>query len=204
MSVTPHRPARRVLAQSTWDVLPVLAGVAHLAYIVALFLAFDRLPWWGVILGGVGYAYLIGWNINSVSHNFIHNPYFTSSLLNRAFSLMLSICMVFSQVMYDWVHTRHHIGNMDRPDADGQTIDLLSIYRYGKNGQPENVWAYTLKSYWRDDPVMVWRALKRKSDADARFSLIELGAGVVLVIAAGVLNWRFVVCMVPFYFMGHA
>lgn len=85
-----------------------------------------------MVLAGLGYAYLIAWNINSVSHNFIHNPYFVSPALNRAYSLVLSLCMAFSQVMYDWVHTRHHIGNMDRPGPDGQTIDPISIYRYGR------------------------------------------------------------------------
>jgi len=204
MSTVASSQPRRILAHSSWDIVPVLAGLAHLGYIVALFLLFDRLPWWGVILGGLGYAYLIGWNINSVSHNFIHNPYFVSPLLNRAYSLMLSICMVFSQVMYDWVHTRHHIGNMDRPGPDGETIDLLSIYRYGKDGQPENVWSYTFKGYWRDDPVLVWRGVAKKSRADARFALIELAVGLLLVAAAAVANWRFVVCLAPFYFLGHA
>jgi len=204
MSTATVSPTRRFLAYSRWDIVPVLAGLAHLAYIVVLFLAFDYLSWWGVVLGGLGYAYLIGWNINSVSHNFIHNPYFVSPLLNRGYSLMLSICMVFSQVMYDWVHTRHHIGNMDRPGLDGKTIDLLSIYRYGKNGEPENVWAYTFKGYWRDDPILVWRAIARKSTADARFALIELVIGLALVAVAAVVNWRFVLCMVPFYFLGHA
>lgn len=80
---------RLLLAHSTWDIIPVLAGLAHLVYVVGIFLVFDRLPWWGVILAGLGYAYLIACNINSVSHNFIHNPYFVSPALNRAYSLLL-------------------------------------------------------------------------------------------------------------------
>ena len=194
----------RLFAHSTWDAVPVVAGLAHLGYIAVLFVLFDRLPWWGVVLGGLGYAYLIAWNINSVSHNFIHNPYFAAPALNRAYSLVLSLCMAFSQVMYDWVHTRHHIGNMDRPGPDGSTIDPISIYRFGKDGAPENVWSYTFKSYLRDDPLFIWRAINKKSPADARFALLELALVVGLTIAAGIANWRFVASLLPFYYLGHS
>lgn len=122
MTIQTEPARRRILAHSSWDLIPVLAGLAHLVYFVALFLVFNYLPWWGVVLGGLGYAYLIGWNINSVSHNFIHNSYFVSPILNRAFRLLLSLCMVFSQTMYHWVHTRHHIGNTDRPGPDFTAI----------------------------------------------------------------------------------
>jgi fatty acid desaturase len=204
MSTITNSTSRSVLAHSTWDAVPILAGLAHLGYIAAVFVAFNHLPWWGVVMAGLGYAYLIAWNINSVSHNFIHNPYFVSPGLNRAYSLILSLCMAFSQVMYDWVHTRHHIGNMDRPGPDGTTIDPISIYRYGHDGQPENAWSYTFKSYLRDDPVFIWRAINRKSPADARFALIELGAVLLLLVGALILNWRFVLCMLPFYYLGHS
>jgi fatty acid desaturase len=204
MDSTVQTRSRLFLAHSGWDIVPVLAGLAHLAYLVTVFLLFDRLPWWGVVLAGLGYAYLIAWNINSVSHNFIHNPYFVSPVLNRAYSLVLSLCMAFSQVMYDWVHTRHHIGNMDRPGPDGQTIDPISIYRYGRDGAPENVWAYSFKSYLRDDPAAIWRAIRRKSPADARFALVELATVIALTVAAAILNWRFVLCMLPFYYLGHS
>ncbi len=204
MSTIANTPSRRFFAHSTWDALPIMAGLAHLAYIVGVFLAFDYLPWWGIVLAGLGYAYLIAWNINSVSHNFIHNVYFKAPWLNRAYSLVLSLCMAFSQVMYDWVHTRHHIGNMDRIGENGTTIDPISIYRHGRNGEAENVWAYTFKSYLRDDPVGIWRAINAKNPADARFALVELGVVVGLTVLVGILNWRFVVCMLPFYYLGHS
>ena len=57
-----------VFAHSYWDILPVLAGVGHLAYLITMFMVFNYLPWWGNVLLGLGYAWSISWNINGVSH----------------------------------------------------------------------------------------------------------------------------------------
>ena len=65
---------------------------------------------------GLLYAFCINANINGISHNFIHNPYFRSPLLNRLFSLLESVTCCFSQTYYDVVHMQHHKGNSDRQD----------------------------------------------------------------------------------------
>jgi hypothetical protein len=52
-----------------------------------------------------------------------------------------------SQTLYRDIHNRHHRGNSDLPGLDGRTVDPLSIYQRGKNGQPENPWAYTFLSF---------------------------------------------------------
>ncbi len=200
------RPRRRgwLLAHSAWDVIPVLCGVLHLGFVLAIFAAFPLLPWWGVLRAA--YSVSISWNINGISHNFIHNPYFTSPFLNRAFSLMESVTMGFSQTFYDCVHTKHHIGNSDRPDAanpGGTTIDWLSIYRHGKNGLPENVWAYTFLSFFRDDPKKIYREIARKHPGEARFGVVEIVSFLAFFAAMGVLNWKFIVCFLPFWYLGH-
>lgn len=192
-----------LFAYSYWDVIPVVFGILHFAYLIGMFLWFDRLPWYANVLLGLVYAVSISWNINGISHNFIHNPYFKSEFLNRIFSLLESVTMVFSQTFYDAVHKRHHIGNSDRPDANGNTIDWLSIYRYGSNGEPENVWAYTFKSYFRDDPAEIYREIKKRNPGLARFGVFEILCAILLVLVGFVLNWKFMLFMVPFYYLGH-
>lgn len=192
-----------IFAHSYWDILPVLSGIAHLCYLVAMFVLFNELSWWANLFLGLGYAWAISWNINGVSHFFIHNPYFKSNLLNRAFSLVESIAMVFSQTFYDNVHRRHHSGNSDRKNAKGETIDWLSIYKYGENNEAENVWSYTLKSYFRDDPIQIFKEIRRRSPFLAWFGLFEIIVVVSLVVITTILNWKFILFMLPFYYIGN-
>lgn len=194
---------RFIFAHSYWDIIPALCGVAHLAYLIGMFLLFDRLPMWANILLGLIYAWSITWNINSVSHFFIHNAYFKSPVLNRLFSLIESLSMVFSQTFYDNVHRRHHTGNSDRQDEKGETVDWLSIYRYGKNGEAENVWAYTFKSYFRDDPGQIFHEIRRRSPFLAWFGVFEIITVISMVVVGFVLNWKFMLFMVPFYYLGN-
>src|SRR4051794_25207245 len=69
----------RIFAYSRYDAIPALAGLAHFAYLIALFLLFPYLPWWALAPLGFVYAVSISWNINGVSHNFLHNPFFRSA-----------------------------------------------------------------------------------------------------------------------------
>ena len=117
----------------------MLAAIAQFAYLLVLFFAFRRLPWWLLIPMGLVWSVSISWNINGISHNFLHNPYFRSKVLNRCFSILESITVGFSQVFYEQVHKDHHKGNADLPDANGRTRDPLSIYKYGHDGLPENL-----------------------------------------------------------------
>ncbi len=130
-------------AYSLWDAVPNLLGFVHFSYLLAMLYFFNLLPWWANTLIGLFYAFSISGNVNSVSHNFIHNTYFKSSKLNRAFSLLKSITMGFCQTKYDHVHRHHHIGNNDRVGANGETVDWISIYQHGKNGLPEHLLKYS-------------------------------------------------------------
>ncbi|MGD9690053.1 MAG: fatty acid desaturase [Phycisphaerales bacterium] len=192
-----------VLAYSPWDLVPVLCGVAHLAYVLTFFWFFDRLPWWGVALAGAVYAVSVSWNINGISHNFIHNPYFRSGVLNRLFSLIESLALGFSQTFYDYVHTMHHVGNSDRPDEHGHTADPLSIYKHGEHGLPENAWTYTFLSFFRDDPQAIYKGIRKKNAGEARWGVFEIIAMVAFFVTLGILNWRFIACFVPCWYLGH-
>jgi fatty acid desaturase len=192
-----------VFAHSRWDIIPVLLGCAHLAFVLWFYLNIPMLAWWQILALGSLYAVAISWNINSVSHNFLHNPFFHAPALNRAFSLVESLAIGFSQSFYTWVHHRHHSGNSDRPDAEGNTIDWLSIYRYGNNGEAENVWSFTFKSFFRDDLKALYKGLHKQSPANARFGMVELVALALLVLAALVHDWKAVAIIVPFYYLGN-
>ena len=154
MNQSPTPARRRFFAHSAWDVLPVLMGLAHLAFVALLFFGFHRMPWALWIPLALVYSVSISWSINSVSHNFIHNPFFVSTALNRIYSFVLSLSDGFSQEFYHHVHLRHHVGNMDRIGANGTTIDPLSIYRHGSDGKPESPWTYTFYSYFRPKKVI--------------------------------------------------
>ena len=192
------------LAYSSWDWVPVVLGLTHFAGVVALVLAFVHLGWPAFIAVALLYSLSIAWSVNSISHNLIHNPYFSSDLLNHLFSLLLSVTLGFSQVMYHYVHNRHHSGNMDRPDADGNTIDFISIYKYGQGGQPEGAFKYFLMSYFRDDPVAIYKAIKSRQPIEARWAIIELISVFAFYGALAVYDWRAVLTLVPFYWFGHS
>ena len=193
-----------VLAHSYWDSIPVLMGCAHFAYQITLFVLFPQLSWWLLIPMGLLYSYMIAWNIESVSHNFTHNHYFKSHAMNRAFSLMESLAIGFSQQMYCTVHIRHHIGNSDRPDANGKTRDWFSIYRHGKNGQPESIWKYALLGSLRGDSKQAFIEMgKNGRDADVRWSKFEDAAHYAWFILGFILNWKFMLFFLPFYYIGH-
>ncbi|MFK0690106.1 fatty acid desaturase family protein [Mesorhizobium sp. IMUNJ 23033] len=193
----------KLFAHTKWDISPVLAAVAHVLFNAYLIVGFSSRPLWVSAALGCLYAVSISWNINSISHNFIHTPYFTKRWLNRAFSLLESITIGFSQTYYHWVHMRHHSGNSDKPDETGETIDLLSIYRYGKNGGPENVWSYTLLSFFRDNLGDIHKAIARTRPFDASWGRFELYTFIATIALVLVYDWRAVLFFAPFYYFGN-
>ena len=54
------------------------------------------------------FALGLWWNANTVSHNFIHRPFFKSSWLNRLFSLYLTALLGFPQSVWRDRHLAHH------------------------------------------------------------------------------------------------
>jgi len=193
----------RIFAHTRMDAIPVLAGVAHLLFDVYLIVGFNSRPLGVSVLLGCLYAVSISWNINGVSHNFIHTPYFRPRWLNYAFSLLESIAIGFSQTYYDWIHMRHHVGNSDRQDEHGETVDWISLYRHGKDGKPESVWGYTFLSVFRDNIGDVHKAIAKSSPFDARWARFELWTFLALAFAALVYNWKALLFLVPFYYLGN-
>ena len=70
------RTNSKVFAHTRWDAIPVSAALLHCVYFFGMFYLFPRIPVWVMLILGLIYSVSISWNINGVSHNFIHNPYF--------------------------------------------------------------------------------------------------------------------------------
>ena len=202
----------KIFAHTRWDVVPTLAGLFHLAYFLAMYFLFPYTPLWMMLIVAFIYALMINANINGVAHNFIHNPFFRPSWMNRLFGVIESVACCFSQTYYDAVHMQHHKGNADRPDEHGETIDWISIYKHGHDGEAENPWSYIFLSFFRDNPAAIKRELAKRGRADVRWGTIELTSFIsVLLLTAlivptnpiGFINWRYMLFFLPFFYLGH-
>jgi fatty acid desaturase len=205
-------PARRrniaalmkVFASTRLDALPAIAGIGHAVLLGTMFFTFGAVPWWATAFLAVLYAVGISANINGVAHNFIHNPFFVSPVLNRSYRILLSLTMGFSQTYSETVHWRHHRGNSDHLVA-GTTVDWLSIYRHTPDGRPENPLRYTLLGFFRNDPKAIHLELRNRNAREARWGRVELASSVVLIAAMGLLNWKFTLLVfLPAYYAGHS
>jgi hypothetical protein len=90
-----RRLTTRVLRHSPRDGLFVALAAGHGALLVAL----PSAPL--VALG-------LWWNANTVSHNFIHLPFFRSRAANAAFSALLSAVLGLPQTIWRDRHLAHH------------------------------------------------------------------------------------------------
>src|SRR3954464_15979579 len=86
-----------ILRYSPRDVLLVGAAVLH----GALLLVAPSVP-----LVAIG----LWWNANTVSHNFIHLPFFRARGSNRIFSAFLSLLLGLPQSFWKAKHLAHHRG----------------------------------------------------------------------------------------------
>jgi hypothetical protein len=78
-----------------WDALLVALALAH----------------GGLILGFPSIALIavgLWWNANTISHNFIHQPFFRTRTLNQIFSCYLSLLLGFPQSLWRRKHLVHH------------------------------------------------------------------------------------------------
>jgi fatty acid desaturase len=194
---------RRIFKTSACDAAPAALTLAHFILVLAFFLAWPHLRWPGKIGLGLFYALSVGWSLNSVAHNFIHNPFFASRRANRAVSLLLSWSLISPQTMYRYIHLQHHIGNADRPNADGVTIDPLSIYQHGEGGSPEPILCYVFLQFFRDDdPFALARKIAVKRPAEARQAMVEFWSLVAIWGAMALIHWPFATMMIGFSYLG--
>jgi fatty acid desaturase len=193
--------SRSFFRSSAYDAVPALCGVGIVALIVWTFLAFDRLPWWVLVPAFIAVAYSYLWNLQCISHNFIHNPFFTNVWLNRAYSVLETLAIGVPHVLYHHYHMNHHWGDNDRKGPDGTTRDWSSIYRHSKDDKPEPFWRYCLVSFFRVETAPVVRTAARHHHLPQLVveSVVLVGFWAVL----AVVNWRYLVFFyLPSYYLG--
>jgi fatty acid desaturase len=188
---------------SRWDALLVLSGVGIVALVVGTLLTFDAMPWWAVALTFTVVTWSYCWNLQCISHNFIHNPYFTNVWLNRAFSVLESVALGVPQLLYHHYHMNHHWGDNDAKGPDGSTKDWSSFYRHSADAEPEPFWRYCLLSFWRVEVGEVLRVVFKHGSKQVAQLVVEtlvIGAFWAMML---LVNWRFFAYFyLPSYYIG--
>lgn len=194
---------RLVFRHHPADVLVALGGVGHVAFLVYTFLAFSSFTWPMVAFSFAFYALLICWNLQCISHNFIHNPIFASRWLNRLFGVLETVAIGMPHQLYHHYHMNHHQGDNDQKGPEGTTRDWSSIFRHGKGDDPEPFWRYCLYSFFRVEVMPVLRVALRHGWANALQVAVESLA--LAAFWAWLLwgDWRyFVFFYLPSFFFG--
>ena len=176
------------------DALPALCVVGIVGLICGSWLAFDALSWWLLAPAFVVIAWSYCWNMQSLSHHFIHNPFFSSRWLNRAFSVLETLALGVPHVFYHHYHLNHHFGDNDRKRPDGSTRDWSSIYRHSADDNPEPFWRYVLLSYWRVEVGPLLRVVWRHGWKEVAQAAVETVAVAAFWGAMCWYDWRFFVC----------
>jgi fatty acid desaturase len=188
---------------SRWDALLVAAGFGIVALLVGSFVGFDDWPWWAVALAFAAAAWSYCWNLQCISHNFIHNAFFTNPWLNRIFSLLESVALGVPHLLYHHYHMNHHFGDNDAKGPNGSTRDWSSIYRHGKDDRAEPFWRYVLFSFWRVEVGHVLRVVRRHGTGQMIQLAVEAAVLAGFWLTMLLVNWRFFVCFyLPSYYLG--
>jgi fatty acid desaturase len=185
------------------DALPALGGVANVALIFWTFLCFASLPAWALAILFVVVAWCYCWNLQCVSHNFIHNPFFRSGWLNRAYSVLNSLAIGVPQVFYHHYHMNHHFGDNDKKGPDGSTKDWSSIYRHSTTDGPEPFWRYILLGYFRVEVGPLLRKVAARGWSEIVQAAVECLAIGGFFVTMALVDWRyFVFFYVPSHYLG--
>src|SRR6516225_4296460 len=186
---------------SAFDAIPALCGVGLVVLLFWSFLCFSTMSWWLVGAAFVAVTWSYCWNLQCISHNFIHNPFFTRQWLNRAFGVLETLTIGVPHVLYHHYHMNHHWGDNDAKDADGNTKDWSSIYRHSRDDNPEPFWRYVFLSFFRVEVMPVLRVTARQRQLP-QLAFESLALGGFWALMAWV-NWRYLVFFyLPSYYLG--
>ena len=97
-----------MLRYSRWDSLLIALSALH----AALLLTVPSVPL---------VAFGLWWNANTISHNFIHRPFFRSRRMNRLYAIYLSALLGFPQSLWRARHLRHHAEIGRRPPEESES-----------------------------------------------------------------------------------
>jgi fatty acid desaturase len=195
--------ARSFFRSGPIDAIPALCVVGIVSLIVWTCLACRQLSWWVLVSAFLAVTWSYCWNLQCLSHNFIHNPFFSWRWLNRAFSVLQTLSIGVPQVCYHHYHLNHHFGDNDKKGPDGSTKDWSSIYRHSRDDNAEPFWRYVLLSFWRVEIGPLFRVVRRHGWGEVTQAAVE---SVVLAAFWAVIacwNWRyFVFFYLPSYYLG--
>lgn len=105
------------ISWATWDMLPIALALVH----GLLLFSWPSLP-----LIAIG----LWWNANTISHQFIHRPFFRTRGLNRMFSWYLSLLLGVPQSLWRARHLAHHraiAGRPGRAESKVLPLDLVAV-----------------------------------------------------------------------------
>jgi Fatty acid desaturase len=127
MSTLTGRLARPgVLRHSPWDALLVVLAAAHGIVLLVMARSGDRAITSAVVAVG------LWWNSNTISHNFIHRPFFRWRWLNALFALYLSGLLGIPQSLWRDRHLAHHAGVAWRlkpsPQMAAEVLLVLAVW----------------------------------------------------------------------------
>jgi fatty acid desaturase len=194
---------RPIFRSTAWDAVPAGCGVAILAFILWTFACFHTLTAWLLVPAFVAIAFSYCWNLQCISHNFIHNPFFVHPWINRAFSVVATLTVGVPQTIYHHYHLNHHFGDNDKKGANGTTKDWSSIYRHGVGDEPEAFWRYCLLSFFRVELGAVVRVVVRRGRGEVSQLVLESAALCIFWLTMALCNWRyFLFFYVPSYYLG--
>ncbi len=195
--------ARPFFRYSLWDALPALAGVGIVALIFWTLGNYHTMPAWALVLSFVAVAFSYVWNLQCISHNFIHNPFFANVWLNRAYSLLETLAIGVPHIIYHHYHMNHHFGDNDKKGPDGKTKDWSSIFRYGKNDEPEAFWKYCLIGHFRAELSPVIQKIMLHGPAQMTQLVVETVVLAAFWLGMIALDWRYFFCFyLPSYYLG--
>ncbi|MEM8730221.1 MAG: fatty acid desaturase [Pseudomonadota bacterium] len=203
MTDTTHTPDNRFFALSAADAW--LIGVSALGIgLLALATAFVPVwPVWVSLLLFLFMCFVICTNYQCVGHNFVHNEFFNSSILNTLFSMMNSMALGFPQTIFNQHHMNHHRFNNAPFARDGSPGDLSSLQRYSDGpGVDEPFLKYCLLSPLRADVISYGRSAIRRG-LGKRLAL-DVASLLVLMSVLAVIDWRFFLFFyLPLVYFGH-
>lgn len=104
--------APRLFRRSAADAWLVAAALLHGAALAAAAAAAQSAA--ALVAAASLVAVGLWWNSNTVSHNHLHNPFFRSAPLNRAFAAYLTALLGIPQTIWRHRHLRHHAGDRAR------------------------------------------------------------------------------------------
>jgi fatty acid desaturase len=195
--------ARPFFRYSICDAIPALCGVGIVALILWTFLSFPTMSWWAVVPAFVAVMWCYCWNLQCISHNFIHNPFFSNVWFNRAFSVLETLAIGVPHVCYHHYHMNHHFGDNDAKGPDGTTKDWSSIYRHGKGDQPEAFWRYCLFSFFRVEVAPLVRTVIRYGPKEVIQASVETAVLGAFWLTMLLVDWRyFALFYLPSYYLG--